>query len=182
MPRIGFENRRPTASTASTTDPAAPISAAPAPATAATTTVAASAPSPIVPNNPAISDEQDFQAVSARETIESDRARLEQAAAAYTVIQPTPVPDRPEGADPNIVAYALSTTNSVGQTIYSRSGLNAQARFQRACAGYASPDLAQIDFLKSGGPQKDRKGLDPDGDGFACSWDPTPFRLAANGG
>jgi len=25
-------------------------------------------------------------------------------------------------------------------------------------------------------------GLDPDGDGFACSWDPTPFRLAGSSG
>ena len=32
-------------------------------------------------------------------------------------------------------------------------------------------------FLEAGGPKRDRKGLDPDGDGFACAWDPRPFRL-----
>jgi hypothetical protein len=32
--------------------------------------------------------------------------------------------------------------------------------------------------LSNGGPERDRLGLDPDGDGFACYWDPTPFRLA----
>lgn len=53
-----------------------------------------------------------------------------------------------------------------------------QAKAQRNCAGYASPDQAQIDFLANGGPQRDRKGLDPDGDGFACGWDPSPFRSA----
>ena len=46
----------------------------------------------------------------------------------------------------------------------------------RACAAYSSPDRAQEDFLASGGPERDRKSLDPDGDGFACAWDPAPFR------
>ena len=27
-----------------------------------------------------------------------------------------------------------------------------------------------------GGPKVDPKGIDPDGDGFACYWDPKPFR------
>jgi len=27
-----------------------------------------------------------------------------------------------------------------------------------------------------GGPKMDPKGIDPDGDGFACYWDPKPFR------
>lgn len=155
------------------------------PVTAATSATASSTASTaaVSVNNPGISDEQDFQAVSSRETIESDRERIEQNAAAYTVIQPTAVPDRPNGSsDPNIAAFALSTTNVVGQKLYSRSTLNAQSKYQRACASYASSDLAQIEFLKNGGPQKDRKGVDPDGDGFACAWDPTPFRLAENGG
>ncbi|CAN0586593.1 unnamed protein product, partial [Ectocarpus sp. 12 AP-2014] len=42
-------------------------------------------------------------------------------------------------------------------------------------------DQAQIAFLEAGGPEKDRNGMDPDGDGFACNWDPTPFRRAAQG-
>lgn len=125
-----------------------------------------------------ISDEQDFDAVASRETIESDRARLERQAAAYEVIEPTPVPERPSNSGPSVVEFALSTNNAVGQRVYNRSGFNSASRFERNCAKYPSSDLAQEDFLKSGGPQRDGKGLDPDGDGFACYWDPTPFRLA----
>ena len=139
----------------------------------------AGAPSPRVRlNNPGISDEQDFGAVSSRESIESDKARLEAQRRAYQVIQPTALPQRPKTGEVSIVQYALSTTNRVGQSLYRRAGLGAQSRFQRNCAKFASPDLAQEAFLKAGGPEKDRKGLDPDGDGFACYWDPTPFRLA----
>ena len=50
-------------------------------------------------------------------------------------------------------------------------------RFALEVAKYPA-DQAQSAFLDSGGPEKDRKGLDPDGDGFACGWDPTPFRNA----
>ncbi len=50
------------------------------------------------------------------------------------------------------------------------------AKLQRACARYDSQDLAQAEFLASGGPRMDRRGVDPDGDGFACGWDPAPFR------
>ena len=88
------------------------------------------------------------------------------------------------GLDPAQVRVAcetLATTNRVGQQVYSRSGLTSTARFQRNCARYASPDLAQEAFLAAGGPERDRRGLDPDGDGFACFWDPTPFRMVRGG-
>ena len=52
---------------------------------------------------------------------------------------------------------------------------------ERACAKYSSSDLAQSDFLAQGGPRRDRLGLDPDGDGFACAWNPQPFRAAVGG-
>jgi hypothetical protein len=125
----------------------------------------------------AMSDEQDFQAVSSRETIESDKERIARNRAQYTVDQPTALPERKGGEGPNIVQYALSTTNLPGQQIYKRSSLG-MSNPERACARYGSPDLAQQAFLEAGGPEKDRKGLDPDGDGFACSWDPRPFRTA----
>jgi hypothetical protein len=129
----------------------------------------------MVHSNAGISDEQDFEAVAQRETIESDAERLARNRAQYTVIQPTAVPER-TASGPNIVQYALSTTHNPGTQMHTRSSL----RFtdpQVACARYASSDLAQEDFLASGGPQRDRKGLDPDGDGFACAWDPRPFRV-----
>lgn len=146
----------------------------------------AAAPAPGAPlsaltNNPGISDEQDFEAVSARETIESDAARLARLRQEYEVVAPEPLPSRPGGTGPNIVAYALNTTNSVGQSVYRRSGFNAESRFQRACARYATADEAQREFLARGGPENDRMGVDPDGDGFACFWDPRPFRAARGG-
>ena len=94
-------------------------------------------------------------------------------------IAPSAVPKRPSSTGPNIVAYALSTTNQPGQSLY-RRGLASQSRAVRACARFSSPDLAQQAFLEGGGPERDRRGLDPDGDGFACEWDPRPYRLGAS--
>lgn len=136
---------------------------------------AGSAAEPIIPSNPDISDEQNFEAVSERQTIESDRERLERISEQYTVIEPEPLPER-RGERPNIVAYALASAHPVGQAQYRRRGLNAEARAERNCARYFSPDLAQEAFLAEGGPERDRLGLDPDGDGYACDWDPAPFR------
>ena len=134
-------------------------------------------------NNPGISDENDFEAVSGRQTIESDAERLRAQREAYQVIQPTAVPARTGSSGPNIVQYALASTNNVGEKIYRRSSLTTEARYLRNCAKYPSPDLAQEEFMRKGGPERDRLGIDPDGDGFACSWDPMPFRRinAANG-
>ena len=129
-----------------------------------------------------ISDEQDFEAVSSRETIESDRDRLQRQREALQVVKPEELPARPDGSEPNIVAYALSTTNEVGEPVYSRSGRFDEARYNRACAKHGWSDRAQAAFLKAGGPKRDWRGLDPDGDGFACDWDPNPFRIAREGG
>ena len=96
-------------------------------------------------------------------------------ASRYALVPAAAVPKRPGTNEPNIVAYALATNNPVGVAVYPRSETS-QSRFDSACARYGSTDAAQIDFLKSGGPEADRKGIDPDGDGFACFWDPTPFR------
>lgn len=137
---------------------------------------------PTTTDNPRISDEQDFDAVSARQTIESDRDRLQRQRDTLEVAQPQSVPQRPSGETaPNIVAYALATTNPVGQPAYDRRSRYNEDRYRRACAEFASPDQAQAAFLASGGPERDRRGLDPDGDGFACFWDPSPFRTARGG-
>lgn len=125
----------------------------------------------------AVSDEQDFSAVTQRETIASDAARIEANRAQYQVDQPTALPQRAADGTPNIVAFALSSTNPVGMQMYSRGGIHFTG-YEAACAKFPSPDLAQMAFLQAGGPDSDRKGLDPDGDGFACAWNPTPFRLA----
>lgn len=128
--------------------------------------------------NPTISDENDFQAVAARETIESDKARIERNRAQYQVDQPTALPERSgDVGGSGIVAFALSTSHPVGAQMYKRSGLKLKSP-EAACAGYTSADQAQEEFLASGGPDRDRKGLDPDGDGYACGWNPAPFRAA----
>jgi len=142
--------------------------------------IATSSRPPLDQDNPNISDEQDFSAVSARESIESDRERLAAQSQAYQVIKPTALPTRSGASGPSIVEFALSTSNGVGQSVYNRSKVFAETRFDRNCAKYSSSDVAQLDFLKSGGPKRDRKGLDPDGDGFACYWDPAPFRQATH--
>lgn len=134
-----------------------------------------------IANTAVISDEQNFQAVAERESIQSDAERLAENRAQYVVIQPTEVPQREGGNGASVVKYALATTNARGQQLYSRSGFNAQNRFERNCAKYSHSDLAQEAFLNNGGPNRDPQGLDPDGDGFACYWDPAPFRAARQG-
>ncbi len=161
--------------------PAAPLVPRGAISDETVTTEPADAPV-VVLDNPGISDEQDFTAVTERETIESDRARIEAQRQAYQFIEPTALPPRPDGVGPLVVQFALSTTNKVGEPLYPRPSVQIRGRFERNCAKYASSDLAQEAFLKAGGPERDRYGIDPDGDGFACYWDPMPFRLAAQVG
>ena len=131
--------------------------------------------------NSEISDEQSFSAVTSRESIESDAERRARQAAAYQLIEATSLPDRNGNVGPNIVQYALQAPNDRGESVFSRAGLSGENRFVRNCAKYRTPDDAQRDFITRGGPQRDRLGLDPDGDGFACGWDPQPFRVLASG-
>ncbi|MEQ6202484.1 hypothetical protein ABMC88_05465 [Sulfitobacter sp. HNIBRBA2951] len=142
------------------------------------------APVQASPSNPApavvdsatgISRENNFDAVSGQRSIEGDAARLAANRAQYQVIQPQALPER-TATGPNIVAYALSTSNPVGTRIYKRRSFNAEKKFQRACAQFSGEDQAQIAFLEAGGPKRDRQGMDPDGDGYACGWDPSAFR------
>ncbi|HMO09515.1 MAG TPA: hypothetical protein PKD10_17995, partial [Paracoccaceae bacterium] len=122
-----------------------------------------------------ISDEQDFAAVSARESIESDAERIARARAQYQVVQPGALPERSGGGGPNIVAFALSTTHAPGTPVYRRSAFGSRDPMAN-CGRYTSADLAQEAFLAAGGPERDPQRLDPDGDGFVCGWDPRPFR------
>lgn len=128
--------------------------------------------------NPSISDENDFEAVKSRETIQSDKERIERNKALYTVDQPTALPERPGGAQVSAaIQFALSTSHPVGTQMYKRSNLKFKSP-DAACQKYSSDIDAQEEFLASGGPERDRKGIDPDGDGYACNWNPAPFRAA----
>ncbi len=135
------------------------------------------APPPLF-NNAGISDEQNFDAVASRETIESDAERRAAQAAQYTLVEPGAAPVRTGDTGPNIVEYALNAPNVKGQEWYSRFIFFSQSRFERNCASFESSDEAQRAFLARGGPERDPMGIDPDGDGFACEWDPAPYRLA----
>ncbi|WP_261193379.1 hypothetical protein [Pseudoruegeria sp. SHC-113] len=95
--------------------------------------------------------------------------------------QPRALSSTNSDGSPNIVAYALNTTNAVGQPAYVRDGGVSAEKLQRNCAKYGTSDQAQAAFLAAGGPQKDRHDIDPDGDGFACGWNPAPFRAARGG-
>lgn len=137
-------------------------------------------PPPAVVNSSGISNENNFDAVSGQRSIEGDAARLAANRAQYEVVQPQALPDR-TNTGPNIVAYALQTSHPRGTQVYRRIGLNKAAKYERACAKFSTPDQAQIAFLSQGGPNRDRLGVDPDGDGYACTWNPAPFRNAAKG-
>ncbi|MFO7758169.1 MAG: hypothetical protein R6V26_06770 [Roseovarius sp.] len=123
-----------------------------------------------------MSRENDFEAVDAQRSIEQDAARIARNREQYEVVQPEDIGARPDDVGPNIVAYALATTHPKGTQIYSRIGFDKENRAARNCAEFTSPDRAQIAFLRQGGPERDRRGLDPDGDGYACDWDPAPYR------
>jgi hypothetical protein len=152
-------------------DPEGGASAGPAPG--------AGAADPGQPGDPGrLSNEQDFEAVAQERGIEGDAARLAEARAQYRVIPPAPLPERAAREGMTTVEFALATEHAVGQTLYRRSPFSTEARAARNCARYPTPDRAQAAFLAEGGPERDRLGLDPDGDGFVCGWSPAPFRRA----
>ncbi len=143
---------------------------------------AAAAPAvPVVQaNNAGISDEQDFDAVASRQSITSDAQRRAQQSAQYEVIAPTAVPRRPGDTTPTPIEFALQVRHPVGQKVYSRSLFGAQ-RLAENCSRYASDDQAQDAFLQAGGPERDKLKIDPDGDGYACNWNPAKYRQIVRG-
>ncbi len=135
----------------------------------------------VVSNSAGISEENSFEAVSEERDIEDDAAMIERNRAQYEVITPTSLPTRPGTNEPNIVQYALQTTNPVGTQLYNRSRFRAKVKYQRSCGQFTSADLAQEAFLARGGPERDPDGMDPDGDGYACDWSPEPYRSVSGG-
>lgn len=132
------------------------------------------------PRNPGISDEQDFNAVSQRQSIASDAARRQRQQGQFEAVAPTAVPERPGATTPTPIEFALQVSHPVGQKMYRRSPFG-RAQVAANCARYASSDIAQDVFLKAGGPARDRLKLDPDGDGYACGWNPAKYRAIVRG-
>ena len=83
-----------------------------------------------------------------------------------------------KGALVNIASFARSTINEIGQPVYTRPSYHALNHWTE-CAILSNDDNAQRFFLQNGGPKMDPKNLDPDGDGFACAWDPSIYRQLA---
>ncbi|KIT17508.1 hypothetical protein [Jannaschia aquimarina] len=159
--------------------PADPIGA-PAPLPTAAT---ASLDPSLDRDNASISTEQDFGAVSNARTIQEDAERLRQAQQQRLEVRPEDVQlERPGDTGPNLAAYALNRASAKGAAgTYRRSPFAGEAAAQRRCNRFRSADAAQTAFLERGGPERDRLGLDPDGDGNACAWDPAAFRRIVQG-
>lgn len=81
------------------------------------------------------------------------------------------------GSTPVLVKYAFAASHAPGTEIWRRSS-GSEGKAARACASYPSADRAQVAFLAAGGPEADPRGLDPDGDGFVCGWNPVPYRVS----
>lgn len=93
-------------------------------------------------------------------------------------IQPQSAEDvLPTPIIPRVASFALRTTHQPGQQVYRRNPLRRSN--QALCANYERPDLAQNWFLSEGGPERDPNGLDPDGDGFVCGFNPNTIRAEA---
>ena len=107
----------------------------------------------------------------------AEPAQIAAPIAAPVAVRPVRLGARPAQGGPNVVAYAPATDHVVGTPRHGRSDPSAE-RAARACARYVSDDLAQTAFLQAGGPEGDRLGMDPDGDGYACNWNPERFRRA----
>ena len=70
----------------------------------------------------------------------------------------------------NLSEYSATQGQSVGEQVYDRPAIWYENGSN--CHEYSVPEIAQMAFLSSGGPQRDTLLLDADGDGFACSWVP----------
>lgn len=111
-------------------------------------------------------EQQRIDAAIAERELAEARERL-------VIVQPeATVPQPMTGA--NIALFAKQTTHAVGEQRYSRGFKPFAPRGN--CRRFTSADEAQRAFLAEGGPERDPRNLDPDGDGFACSWDPEPYR------
>lgn len=111
-------------------------------------------------------EQQKIDAAIAEQNLEAARSQL-------VIVQPGPLPSHPEGV--NVALFAKQSSNAVGQSVYPRS-VGARVTGVGNCGRFRDQDAAQRAFLAGGGPERDRYGIDPDGDGFACHFDPAPYR------
>ncbi|SDD82996.1 hypothetical protein SAMN05421538_102532 [Paracoccus isoporae] len=96
---------------------------------------------------------------------------------ASVVVRPAPEPVARATQTDALARYALSQRHAPGTSVYPRDGGSAEVA-ARACARFPNANAAQLMFMTAGGPELDPYGVDPDGDGYVCGWDPTPYRTA----
>lgn len=162
---------------------ASPGAALPGPGTpstlpAGTASVAGTVPAPIVDTGIDPNDQEINLALTPRElqVVQREEAarRLEAARAQRVEVAPEPLPEQDVTA--NVVRFARETTHAVGTRVYRRPALRSRTQSSQICRRFGSADEAQRQFLANGGPERDRFNLDPDGDGFACRFDPEVYR------
>ncbi|UXU75267.1 MULTISPECIES: hypothetical protein [unclassified Paracoccus (in: a-proteobacteria)] len=116
----------------------------------------------------------DIAGTTARRQVAPGTVRVSQRPAAQPA--PATVAAAPaNGPTPMLVRYAHQQTHAPGTRVYPRSG-GSDAAAMRLCRGFADAAAAQAAFLAAGGPLIDPRGMDPDGDGYVCGWDPAPYR------
>lgn len=145
------------------TGPATPPAAAPA------------APEPLAPASATVADAQRFTPVPFGQRPAGAEIPPQ---GTTEIVQVASVPTGAT-AGPNVMAYALNTRHAVGTQMYRRNHPLRWMRWEAACLQFVNQDAAQEAFLAAGGPERDPGHLDPDGDGFACWWDPQVYRQAA---
>ncbi len=127
----------------------------------------------IIPNAESIDLSQFSQEEQIRQR-EAAARRREAARQQLEIVQPGDLP--PIDPNANVVAFARETTHPVGTRRYDRPFLRDRLQARGNCRAFDTAEQAQRQFLAYGGPQDDRFNLDPDGDGFACGFDPEKYR------
>lgn len=111
-----------------------------------------------------------METVAATTRVQGTRSQA--APADLPVVTSGPYP----GSTPVLVRYAFAAQHAPGTRVWARPD-GSDARAAQACARQPSAERAQMAFLALGGPERDPQGMDPDGDGFVCGWDPAPYRV-----
>ena len=119
------------------------------------------------------------QEVAAEPAAQADGS-ADLAAAATAAVSDAPASTAIATDNAALTAYAQANSHAVGTPVHARDFASPE-RAERACARYATAEQAQTAFLAAGGPAQDPRGLDPDGDGYACGWDPASARGASAG-
>ena len=116
------------------------------------------------------------QSTLEQQSIEKTKAEqfLLEARKKRIIIEVQPIEGTTKKPEINIALYARQTKNAVGQKIFNR--IKIKKKKSDPCLSFLSNDDAQRFFLTNGGPKTDFMNLDPDGDGFACVWNPTQYR------